>query len=108
MMEMGWRRVICALGWMVASSCGGAGANHAVEHGALEALDGDRQRVAPGGDPAVAFESRPAAARTLPPLEDRLRLRLVQGYQRAGAATGVTVVADQRLDRAMDDLARAL
>lgn len=74
----------------------------------MEALEHDARQVAPGDAPAAAFESRPAAARTLAPLEDPLRLRLVQGYQRAGTAAGVTVVPDERLDRAMDDLARAL
>jgi hypothetical protein len=54
----------------VVGSCGGAAASRPVERGALEALDSDNQRVTPGGDPATAFESRPAAARTLPPLED--------------------------------------
>lgn len=110
MNEMGWGRVVCALGSVLAvvSSCGGAAASRPVERGALEALDGDHQRVTPGGEPAAAFESRPAATRTLPPLEHPLRRRLVQGYQRAGAAAGITVVADERLDRAMDDLARTL
>jgi uncharacterized protein YkwD len=110
MNEMGWGRAVCALGSVLAvvGSCGGAAANRPVERGALDALDGDNQRVTPGGDPAAAFESRPAATRTLPPLEDPLRRQLVQGYQRAGAAAGITVVADERLDRAMDDLARAL
>jgi uncharacterized protein YkwD len=110
MNEMGWGRAVCALGSVLAvvGSCAGAAANRPVERGALEALDGDSQRVTPGGDPAAAFESRPAATRTLPPLEDPLRRRLVQGYQRAGAAAGITVVADERLDRAMDDLARSL
>jgi uncharacterized protein YkwD len=109
MNEMGWGRAVGALGFVLAvvGSCGGA-ANRPVERGALEALDGDNQRVTPGGDPAAAFESRPAATRTLPSLEDPLRRRLVQGYQRAGATTGITVVADERLDRAMDDLARSL
>src|SRR4029077_19365959 len=110
MNEMGWGRAVCALGSVLAivGSCAGAAANRPVERGALEALDGDNQRVTPGGDPAAAFESRPAATRTLPPLEDPLRRRPVQGYQRAGTAAGITVVADERLDRAMDDLARAL
>jgi uncharacterized protein YkwD len=89
-------------------ACGRGAANQPVDHGALEALDTGRHRVAPHGEPAVAFESKPAAARTLAPLENPLRLRLVQGYQRAGAASGTTVVADERLDRAMGDLARSL
>jgi uncharacterized protein YkwD len=79
-----------------------------MDRGALEALDPENQHVAPRGEPAAAFESKPAASRTLPPLEDPLRLRLVQGYQRAGAAAGITVVPDERLDRAMDDLALSL
>lgn len=107
---MGWGCARCAPGWVLAvvGACAGPTTNRPMDRGALEALDGDTQRVTPGGDPAVAFESKPAAARTLPPLEDPLRLRLVQGYQRAGAAAGITVVADERLDRAMDDLARSL
>ena len=92
----------------VSGACGGPAANQPVDHGALDALDQGRQRVAPAGEPAASFESRPAAARTLPPLENPLRLRLVQGYQRAGAAAGITVVPDERLDRAMDNLARSL
>jgi hypothetical protein len=92
----------------VVGSCGGGAANRPLDRGALELLDGDTQRVTPGGEPAAAFESKPAGARTLPSLEEPLRSRLVQGYQRAGAAAGITVVPDERLDRAMDDLARAL
>lgn len=92
--------------FVLAGSC--VPASRPVEHGALEAMDPENQRVAPSGDPAGVFESRPAGARTLPPLEQPLRLRLVQGYQRAGAGAGITVVPDERLDRAMDDLARSL
>jgi uncharacterized protein YkwD len=92
----------------VGGACGGGRANQPADHGALEALDHGRQRVAPLGEPAAAFESKPAAARTLPSLENPLRLRLVQGYQRAGAAAGITVIPDERLDRAMADLARSL
>lgn len=108
MNEMGWGRAVALGSVLVMGSCAGAAVNRPVERGALDALDGDSQRVTPGGDPAAAFESRPAATRTLPPLEDPLRRRLVQGYQRAGAAAGITVVADERLDRAMGDLARSL
>lgn len=109
MNEMG-RGADYALGVVLAvvGSCGGAAANRPVERGALEALDGDNQRVTAGGEPAAAFESRPAATHTLPPLEDPLLRRLVEGYQRAGAAAGITVVSDERLDRAMDDLAHSL
>jgi uncharacterized protein YkwD len=110
MNEMRRRHVLHVLGFVLAvgGSCSGGGANRPIDRGALEALDHDTQHVAPHDEPAAAFESKPAAARTLPPLEDPLRLRLVQGYQRAGAAAGITVVPDERLDRAMDDLARSL
>jgi uncharacterized protein YkwD len=98
------------LGFVLAagSACSGGGANRPVDPGALAALDQDTQSIAPHGDAATAFESKPAAARTLPSLDDPLRLRLVEGYQRAGAAAGITVVSDERLDRAMADLARSL
>src|SRR5262245_26514370 len=101
-------RIGSVLASLTIGACGGAAATQPADRGALEALDGGRQRVAPHGDPATAFESKPAAARTLPSLENPLRARLVQGYQRAGAASGITVVPDERLDRAMDDLARSL
>jgi uncharacterized protein YkwD len=99
---------VLAFALAVGASCSGGGANRPIDHGALAALETGTQRVTPQGEPAAALESKPAAARTLPPLEDPLRLRLVQGFQRAGAAEGITVVADERLDRAMSDLARAL
>jgi uncharacterized protein YkwD len=104
------RHALHIVGFVLAAggSCSGGGANRPIDHGVVEALDSDSQRVAPHGEPGSVFESRPAAGRTLPPLEDPLRLRLVEGYQRAGAATRTTVVADERLDRAMNDLARAL
>ena len=110
MNEMRRRHALYVLGFVLAvgGSCSGGGANRPIDRGAMEALDHDTQRVAPHDEPAAAFESKPVAARTLPPLEDPLRLRLVQGYQRAGAAAGITVVPDERLDRAMDDLARSL
>src|SRR5262249_49540308 len=110
MNEMRSRHALRVLGFVVAvgCSCSGGGANRPIDRGALEAMDHDTQRVMPHDEPAAAFESKPAAARTLPPLEDPLRLRLVQGYQRTGAAAGITVVPDERLDRAMDDLARSL
>jgi uncharacterized protein YkwD len=92
---------------VVGVACSGAG-NRVIDHGAMEALEHHNDQVVPHDDPAAVFESKPAAARTLAPLEDPLRLRLVQGYQRAGAAAGVTVAPDERLDRAMDDLARAI
>jgi len=107
---MRWRHALHVLGvvLVVGGACSGGGANRPIDHGALEAMDNDTQRVAPNDEPAAVFESKSAAARTLPSLEDPLRLRLVQGYQRAGAAAGITVVPDDRLDRAMDDLARSL
>jgi len=101
-------RHVVGLALAVGGACSGGGASRPVDPGAMAALEHDAQSVAPGGEAAVAFESKPAEARTLPPLENPLRLRLVQGYQRAGAAAGITVVPDERLDRAMDDLARAL
>jgi uncharacterized protein YkwD len=97
-----------AIALVVGCSCGGGGANRPVDVGALEALEQGTQSVEPAGEPAAAFESKPAEARTLPPLEDPLRRRLLQGYQRAGAAAGITVAPDERLDRAMNDLARSL
>jgi uncharacterized protein YkwD len=110
MSEMRRHCALPVLGFVLAvgGSCSGAAANRPVDPGALPALDHDATSIAPGDEPATAFESKPAAARTLPPLEDPLRLRLVQGYQRAGATAGITVVPDERLDRAMDDLARSL
>lgn len=92
----------------VVASCGGGAASQPIDHGAIEALEHRSHQVVPRDEPASAFESRPAAARTLPSLEDPLRQQLVQGYQRAGAAAGTTVVPDERLDRAMGDLARSL
>lgn len=100
------RAVVATLA--VVAACGGGSVNQPSDHGVLEALEHRTAQVAPADDPAVAFESKPAGSRTLPSLEDPLRQRLVQGYQRAGAAAGITVIADERLDRAMNDLARAL
>ena len=90
------------------AACGRAAVHQPSDLGAIEALEHHNDQVVPHDEPAAAFESKPAAARTLPSLEEPLRQRLVAGYQRAGAAAGTTVVADERLDRAMDDLARAL
>src|SRR5690349_25162629 len=107
MNEMGWRhaRHVVAL---VALGAAWGGGQRPVDPGAVEALEHRGEQVVPHDEPAAVFESKPAAARTLPPLEDPLRQRLVQGYQRAGAAAGTAVVTDERLDRAMTDLARAL
>ena len=102
------RRHVHVLGIVLCAACSGGGGNRVVDPGAVEALEHHNDQVLPHDEPAAVFESKPAAARTLAPLEDPLRLRLVQGYQRAGAAAGTTVVPDERLDRAMDDLARAL
>src|SRR4051812_24948259 len=87
MMEIRQRHALPVLGIVVAvgGACSGGGANRPIDRGALEAMDHDTQRVTSHDEPATAFESKPAAARTLPSLEDPLRLRLVQGYQRAGA-----------------------
>jgi uncharacterized protein YkwD len=107
MSERGGLRALVAM-LAVGAACGGAAANQPADHGVVEALEHHNDQVIPHDEPAAAFESRPADAHTLPSLEEPLRQRLVQGYQHAGAAAGTTVVADDRLDRAMDDLARAL
>src|SRR5687768_5450757 len=93
---------------LIATGCWfGCGANKPTDQGAMVALDGTPTSIEPRGEPAAVFESTPAAQRTVTALEDPLRLELVRAYQRAGAAAGISVLPDERLDLAMDDLARA-
>ncbi len=65
-------------------------------------------RLVPYRPAATVYESQPVARRQLPALDESLRARLFHSIQRGAADDKIRIVADSRLDAAMDDLARVL
>jgi len=93
----------------VAAGCGGSQSPAALDTGAIAALDRNSSpQITPQGAAAAVYESKAAEARRIPPLDEPLRAGLVEALQRAAGSRGVSVLADERLDEAMSDLARAL